>query len=304
MNYVKQMRRSISRLGLGFSAFLLTGYLLQVELMMVFRLLDNMGIFVSDNLQGLLLGMSLYLGGAPVCWLIVRGMPVFGKPSRGRFTVYHLAIVFLVSFSILYIGNIMGLAFMNLLNWLWRRRAANPLGGLINQLNPWSLFFLTVVAAPLFEEFLFRKLLIDRVQQYGDVTAILLSATLFGLSHGNFYQFFYAFGLGVIFAYVYVNTGKLRYTIALHGIINFTGSTVMTYLWKSSPFFLLSYLTFLLLAIILSIIFGVIFWGEIRLRPAPVRLSLERYLGIFVLNGGLLLFLGVTAAVFLLMIFS
>jgi len=46
------------------------------------------------------------------------------------------------------------------------------------------------------------------------------------LIHGNFDQFFYAFGVGLIFAYIYIKTGKIKYTIALHMLVNFFGSVV------------------------------------------------------------------------------
>ena len=38
------------------------------------------------------------------------------------------------------------------------------------------------------------------------------------------FQFFYAFFVGILFAYVYVRTGRLRYPVLIHGIINFFGS--------------------------------------------------------------------------------
>jgi 1,4-dihydroxy-2-naphthoate octaprenyltransferase len=46
----------------------------------------------------------------------------------------------------------------------------------------------------------------------------------------NVQQFFLCFGIGLIFAYVYTRTGRLRYSILLHGILNFFGSVI-------APFF-------------------------------------------------------------------
>ena len=54
----------------------------------------------------------------------------------------------------------------------------------------------------------------------------MLSAVCFGLLHQNFFQFFYALGLGLLMGYLYVRTGKLRYTILLHAIINFMGGVI------------------------------------------------------------------------------
>ena len=49
--------------------------------------------------------------------------------------------------------------------------------------------------------------------------------------HPSHSQLFYAFALGLVFGYVYLKTGKLRYSIGLHMLINFIGSVV-------GPFFL------------------------------------------------------------------
>lgn len=77
-----------------------------------------------------------------------------------------------------------------------------------------------VICAPIFEELFFRKFIIDRVAQFGSGLAIVLSAAFFALFHGNLYQCFYAFGAGVIFGYLYLTTGRLRYSITLHMLIN------------------------------------------------------------------------------------
>ena len=73
---------------------------------------------------------------------------------------------------------------------------------------------------------MFRKILIDRVRKYGELPAILISGVMFGLFHGNFTQFFYAAGLGILFAWIYVRTGKIIHTIALHFLVNFWGSAL------------------------------------------------------------------------------
>lgn len=60
---------------------------------------------------------------------------------------------------------------------------------------------------------------------------------MFGAFHLNLYQFFYAFFLGAVFGYIYVKTGRLRYTIALHATVNFLGGVaVPALLRKILPF--------------------------------------------------------------------
>ena len=75
---------------------------------------------------------------------------------------------------------------------------------------------MTVVVAPIAEEFIFRKLFMDRLGVYGDRLAIVVSAAAFGLFHGNISQFFYSALLGLVLGYVYSKTGRIIYPILLH----------------------------------------------------------------------------------------
>ncbi len=103
--------------------------------------------------------------------------------------------------------------------------ATNRVADLAMQTNIWNVVFL-VILGPIFEEWMFRKQLIDHTRKYGEKTAILLSGLAFGLFHMNLFQFFYAFLLGVMFGYIYMRTSKLRYSTAMHMIINFNGGVL------------------------------------------------------------------------------
>lgn len=85
------------------------------------------------------------------------------------------------------------------------------------------------VAAPIVEELVFRKLLIDRVICAGEKITVFLSGFLFALSHGNFSQFFYTFFLGMLWAYIYVRTGRVIYMILLHMILNLSSSVITVF---------------------------------------------------------------------------
>ena len=54
-----------------------------------------------------------------------------------------------------------------------------------------------------------------------------MSGIMFGLLHGNFQQFFFAALVGMLFAYVYIRTGRIRYSIYLHMAINLSSSLVV-----------------------------------------------------------------------------
>ncbi len=91
------------------------------------------------------------------------------------------------------------------------------------------------IVAPIFEELIFRKIFIDSTSKYGFAASVLLSALAFGIFHGNFVQFFYATGLGILFGYIYAATGKLRYTIFLHMGYNLYAALIMPFARKLIP---------------------------------------------------------------------
>ena len=65
---------------------------------------------------------------------------------------------------------------------------------------------------------------------WGVAAAIVLQAAVFGFMHMNWVQGCYAGAAGLIFGWVLVTTGKLRYTILLHFAFN-AGSYLMGLLW-------------------------------------------------------------------------
>ena len=88
------------------------------------------------------------------------------------------------------------------------------------------IFLCTVVLAPLTEELLFRKLLLDRLYFMNGAVAVFASGFSFGLIHGNFSQFFYAFFLGCLLAVLYRRTGRLSYCVGLHAFVNCIGAFI------------------------------------------------------------------------------
>ena len=65
---------------------------------------------------------------------------------------------------------------------------------------------------------------------WGVAAAVVLQAAIFGFMHMNWVQGCYAGAAGLIFGWVLVTTGKLRYTILLHFAFN-AGSYLMALLW-------------------------------------------------------------------------
>lgn len=71
------------------------------------------------------------------------------------------------------------------------------------------------------EEYLYRGLFCRELTICGNGFAIIVSALIFGLVHFSFSVFPYAFVSGLIIGYVYLSTGSLKYTMAIHFLNNF-----------------------------------------------------------------------------------
>ena len=81
-------------------------------------------------------------------------------------------------------------------------------------------FIQLAVIAPIFEELWFRGLVLESLRPYGNGFAIFVSAILFGLTHANFEQFFYAAALGVFLGYIAVSTKSIVTTTIMHAMFN------------------------------------------------------------------------------------
>ena len=82
--------------------------------------------------------------------------------------------------------------------------------------------FISIAVVPaLSEEFLFRGCILSNLLPYGKNTAILFSALLFALMHGNFAQFFYTFVAGIVLGAVYVKTDSIWAPTFIHLFNNF-----------------------------------------------------------------------------------
>lgn len=181
----------------------------------------------TNSSWGMWLGtfVPIYAVAIPLGLLILMKLPAQEPPTLKLDTKNFLLFV-PMCISVMYAGNLIG----NMLSLaLSGGKAVNAVMNYAMDSNPLKLLVM-VILAPALEEYLCRKQIIDRTRQYGEKTAVLLSALVFALLHQNLYQFFYAFGLGLIFAYIYIRTGLLRYPILLHGFVNFLGSVVAPWL--------------------------------------------------------------------------
>ena len=178
----------------------------------------------SDVAKTVLSNLAYYICAFPVLYL------VFARVERSQWKKVGVSfggwLIFLaVALGLMYIGGYVGNGMMGIFSALFGKNYTNGLNSLADG-NMWVTALITVVIAPLGEEFIYRKLIIDRTAKYGCFLSVMLSATVFALAHGNFYQLFYAFLVGLVLGYLYYRTGNLWVNFALHAFLNFWGGVI------------------------------------------------------------------------------
>lgn len=178
---------------------------------------------ISKNLLTLLTYLVLYGLGTLCFYLAVRPLPCDIAP-RTSIPFSVLLAYLCVGYLFLLMGSLVGTAVTSAIG------ADSPVETYLLEADVWVNLLPLVVLAPVCEELMFRKLLLDRTAQYGQREALILSALLFALMHGNFSQAFYAFGLGLVLAALYLRTRNILYPILVHAFVNLVQGVLPTLL--------------------------------------------------------------------------
>lgn len=101
----------------------------------------------------------------------------------------------------------------------------------------------TAVTPALVEEFLMRGSVLGSIKDMGEDVAVIVSAVLFGLMHGNFVQMPFAFIVGLILGMAVIKTGSLWTGVAIHFINNFMSVLLVEFLPLGDSVFLNSAVT-------------------------------------------------------------
>ena len=99
--------------------------------------------------------------------------------------------------------------------------ALNQNGDMIDNANPALSFFAVVILAPVFEEILCRGLILKTLNKtMNKWCAIVLSASIFGIIHGNPIQFIYATALGILLGWLYTKFDSILIPMLCHLAFN------------------------------------------------------------------------------------
>lgn len=194
----------------------------------------------NNDISLLLSILPMYLIGYPIMIACIKKVPAVQETEKKKMSVGQWLVAFIMCYALVYISNIIGNIMTLIVGVLKQGQVENTIVNITMNISPLASFLFMVIAAPIMEEYIFRKLLIDRTVKYGEGLSILLSGIMFGLFHGNLNQFSYAFFLGCFFGFIYVRTRNVLYTILMHMLNNFMGSVLGMFIIEKSGFLELS----------------------------------------------------------------
>ncbi|MBP1755384.1 MAG: putative rane protein [Firmicutes bacterium] len=243
----------------------------------------------TDWYMWALTAISMIGIGLPVFYFLTRRIPEPKHEEVKKLKPIQFIVIFFVCTAVMYITNFFSV-FLTFLIALLKGGNFLDLNPLADALIDSNLIFRVLyaaLAAPIIEEIIFRKLLLNKLRKYGDIPAILLSAIAFGLFHMNVAQMFYATALGIIFAYVAIRTNSIRYNILLHILVNSMGVVIAPFATKQNVVFSMILVAWVFTCITLGLVLLIVNIKKIRLYR--IQKPLEKKSG-YLLNLGTILY--------------
>lgn len=262
--------------------------------------------------------LPMYAIAFPLVFLMLKKVPAQTYAESKKMKPMHVFIAFLMTYALTYICNIIGTVITTFIGIFKQSAVNNVLLDVTTSLHPLATFVIIAICAPIMEELLFRKYLVDRTIKYGEGVAIVFSGLVFGLFHGNLSQFSYAATLGMFFAFIYIKTKNIVYTIILHMLQNFMGSVVGLFVIEKSGFLKLAeqlegltddaeimalmmdnllgigiffiYFAFIMCIVIAGIVFWVLAIKKLKISAGEVQIEKGKRFNTVFLNIGMILY--------------
>lgn len=225
--FIDGLKNRVSSIGAKYAAFCVVFILIQFagSLFLALTFPQVVKAYKTSISFGLVV-LAVDLIGFPFIWLLLRGIPKT-KIEQHSLNFSQWFTFLCMSEALIIAGSMIGSPIHTALTQPFTGNNLNNASSLMENSNVIVRTLVVGIGAPVFEELIFRKVLIDRTVKYGEYVSIVLSGIMFGLLHGNFSQFFFAALIGMLFAYIYIRTGRIRYTIFLHMAINLSSALVL-----------------------------------------------------------------------------
>lgn len=324
-----QTKKHFSKLGLMY--FLGTLIIMGVQYLTSF-IIESAApeLYENYDLYFVLMMLPMYVITMPLMALLIRTLPAEQATEKKKMSAGQWFVAFIMCYAVVYVSNLVGMFLTQIISIFKGTPVANNILNVASTASPWANFLIMVICAPIAEELLFRKLLIDRTVKYGEGCSIFLSGLMFGLFHGNLNQFVYAFTMGLFLGFIYVKTRNIIYTILIHMLTNFMSSILAMWLLKSSGYlelmnsgystqeemmpFIMEHLPQMLMLIVYMLaifaltIAGIILWivkaKRFTFNPGEVTVPKGKLFSTYLLNVGMILFCAVWLLQIILQLFQ
>lgn len=180
--------------------------------------------YLHDNTFSLAVGMlhttvDVFLPFLLVLFLLYKAKRPVDLPLGRPYDSYNAVLLTFVGLGGCYLANTVT-TYLSILGSAFGIESitAKALEGLATE-NPAPAVLQIIAYAvfpALFEEFAYRGVILQSLRRYGDWFAILVSALLFGLLHGNIVQIPFAFLVGIMLGYCTVVSGTMWVGVAIH----------------------------------------------------------------------------------------
>ena len=221
----KQKRKSFSRVGYYLIVMMIVSTVAQ---MMIATIVGSISKKLVENtfVAFAITFGAMYLIGVPVAGNVLKKRVVLTKEKRPMpFKQWIKYIPVTVLF--VYIGSFAGEAITSFISMLVGRTPEDPVVAILSGSDIFASLIFVGIIGPVVEEYIFRKQIINHTRMYGEKRAVIFSAFVFALFHGNLSQMFYAFTLGLVFGYIYIKTDDIKYSAGLHMFVNIVSGVLI-----------------------------------------------------------------------------
>lgn len=156
---------------------------------------------------------------------------IFAKESRMQPGTFGCMLLFCMGAQMV---NSLWITVLELLLMPLGRSVMPILESVAGDSDTFSMFLYASILAPVWEELLFRGYVLRTLRPYGKRFAIVGSAVLFGLFHGNLLQTPYAVLMGLVMGYVTVEY-SIHWAVLLHMFNNLVLADLLTRLTANCP---------------------------------------------------------------------
>lgn len=187
-------------------------------------LLNYLGIEESIEVTYLLNAFSLYIVAFLLVKLLLRKVENVEQKPKVKLTFKKFMWYLFVAYGIGIFCATFTNEIITLISKLCNKEFSDRVEEIMSNSTPIPLILFVAIIGPLFEELIFRGLLLKKLRVYGDKTAIIYTSIAFGLFHTNISQILFAAVIGVVLGYVVCKTNNIKYSIMIHIIINMLSS--------------------------------------------------------------------------------